>query len=127
MKTKIVVFNQYGARVYTNPDLASLGSQLYAVNPDLEEVRDLSPHQWDLEEGKVVAASATKVAHREVLIAEKPVPKSAIRGPVAEVATKVEVPITSGSLPVSTPWLWRTVFLAVNIGLIILIERLLHL
>lgn len=58
-KVKLVAFNKHGARVFVNPDEATL--QLiddiyddYVINPDLSEVNRTPLTHWVLSEGKII-------------------------------------------------------------------------
>lgn len=55
MKTKVVVFNRSGARLFINPvNLAELVQNGALVNPDLSLVKGIPPHCWKRQGHKVV-------------------------------------------------------------------------
>ena len=65
MKTKVVVFDNTGARLLTNPPPPVYLGKPHLVNPDISTVENHPPHKWDLVAGKVALAGAETVKQRE--------------------------------------------------------------
>jgi hypothetical protein len=55
-KLKIVLFSESGARILVNPENPDQYKNCSnaMINPNLEQVRGIPPHLWDLQEGQVV-------------------------------------------------------------------------
>ena len=54
-KLKVVLFNVDGVKLLTNPEPSQYeGHPKCAIDPDLGLVEGLSPHQWDLRNGRIV-------------------------------------------------------------------------
>lgn len=55
-KLKVVLFSDAGARILINPPNAAQYKNCTnaLINPNLELVRGIPPHLWDLQDGKVV-------------------------------------------------------------------------
>lgn len=71
-KRIVVVFSQKGAEVFINPVGDFSGLSNVAIDPDLTEVKGLSPHLWRLKDGQVVPCATelwddlTAEAHKDV-------------------------------------------------------------
>lgn len=78
--SKIVIFNENGARIYKNPDPVLILGAEYIENPDLSAVKGLPPHLWALDEGKVVPAKE-KPVKSDVAATEAPIVEAYIELP----------------------------------------------
>ena len=76
MKKKVIVINEMGARIHSNPsnidELREIGTVV--ENPDLSEVAGISPSFWKLNEnGIIVPMSDDEMALRSSKMPSKPV------------------------------------------------------
>lgn len=58
-KQKVIAFNEYGAKIFTNPDedMMSFIQKHYkefVINPDLSEVKRIPLSKWTLKEGQII-------------------------------------------------------------------------
>lgn len=84
---KVIVFSPRGTRIYKNP-----AKDQYEPHPhfivtgtsDLDAVRGLPPHEWELKNGKVVARSRQEISEEVI---EQAAPQEAVE--ILCAATKV--------------------------------------
>jgi uncharacterized membrane protein YcjF (UPF0283 family) len=68
-KLRVVVFSDKGARILVNPENAAdyKNATNALINPNLEKVRGLPPHLWDLKNGEIVPLAEEKHEARTTL------------------------------------------------------------